>query len=308
MYYIRHFYIYPYDNNLKSILENEYGIPCEVLKDPFTDKETSFVFDVSDLHPRIDDLNKVLPEDTLHKLPDEQGGNGCAQERVLVSYHPQYSEDERRRAKWLCARNITSKIVPVNCETVDGHECFIKKSKLGYPIGRHELQNEPYVIKSSVKWGRSAFVSAQYHTERLFCNDTIRTLLNAQGITGVHYLPVIKKTTKQPMNDIYQLSFTHTIPDGAVIGIARMEDYVCDQCGMHMLRWGDGRSHFGLRNGILDENIDLWQTQPMFLGSAPTEAVRGSRQLIISQRLYRVLKDNKLDRGFAFTPLDMVDV
>ena len=31
----------------------------------------------------------------------------------------------------------------------------------------------------------------------------------------------------QPMDDIHQLVFTHTIPDGVVVAISGMEDYVC---------------------------------------------------------------------------------
>ena len=169
------------------------------------------------------------------------------------------------------------------------------------------VQNEPYVIRSPIKWGRSAFVSAYCHGERLFCNDATRAIFEKQNVTGVRFAHVLKKSTGQPMSDIYQLDFTHTISDGTVVAIERMEDYVCQKCGMHMLRFWDGRSRYGLRSGVLDENIDFWQTQPMFLGRPSTEAVRGQRRLIISQRLYRFLVENKLTRGFAFTPLDIVD-
>lgn len=312
MYYIRRFSVRPYDAALASTLENDYGIPCKVLTHPETEQKTFFVFEVSDLHPQIEELNKILPESTSDEEYAAQWEHyyktgEVITNQVVVSHLPQYSEDERRNAKWLEASNVNSKLMPVNCESIDGHMCFVKLSKLGEPLGRHEVQNEPYVIKSPIKWGRSAFVSAYCHGERLFCNDAIRAILEKQNVTGVWFAHVLKKSTGQPMDDIYQLDFTHTIPDGAVVSIERMEDYVCQQCGMHMLRSEDGRSRYGLRSGVLDENIDFWQTQPMFLGRPSTEAIRGQRRLIISQKLYRLLVENKLNRGFAFTPLDIVD-
>lgn len=313
MYYIRQFYIAPYDAKLKDILENDYHIPCDIHTHAVTGEELAFIFWVSDLHPQIEELNRILPAETTaeesaakeaHYAKTKEWIKGC----VLVSHFAQYSEEERRSAKWLYARNVTAKVIPVNCETVDGHQCFVKLSKMGHPLGRHEIQNEPYVIRSPIKWGRSAFVSAEYHDERLFCSDRVRQILSANHITGIDFQPVLKKSTMQPMDDIHQLVFTHTIPDGVVVSISGMEDYVCDQCGMHMLRWSYEHNFYGLRDGVLDEDIDFWITQPMFLGAAPTDAVRAQQHLIISQKAYRFLIENKLDRGFDFTPLDTVDM
>jgi hypothetical protein len=302
MYYIRRFWVYPYNDKLKKVLESEYNIACTVFKDYETEKEKSFVFDVSDLHPKIEELNKLLPPET----PYEELGKDLGSDSILVSICPNkhFAESEFLSAKWLLARNSTSKVIPANCETIDRCECFVGLNKIGIPYGRHMVQNEPYVIKSPIKWGRSAFVSAMYHEERLFCNSSIRAILTAEQITGIEFDPVYKKATMKPMEDIYQLKYTHTVPDGAIVSFVGMEGYVCDQCGMHMLRQSMEKNSFALKHDFIDESIDIWETQSMFLGEKSMPPVDGHRELIISQKFYRFLKENKFDRGFHFEPLE----
>jgi len=302
MYYTYQYWVWPYDDKLKTILESEYNIACTVLRDHETGKGKSFVFDVSDLHPRIDELKKVLPPAT----PYEELGKPLETYSILVWVSPdkQFVESDFQNAKWILARNSTSKVIPVNCETIDRCECFVGLNRIGTPYGRHWVQDEPYVIRSPIKWGRSAFVSAEYHEERLFCNDSIRAILTSKQITGIEFAPVFKKATMKPMEDIYQLKYTHTVPDGAIVSLFGMEDYICDQCGMHMLSQCIGKKCFSLKHDFMDESIDLWETQPMFLGEKSYPPVNGRSKLIISQKFYRFLLENKFDRGFHFEPLE----
>ena len=301
MYYIRHFWIHPYDDKLKTTLENEYNITCTVFTEFQTEKPKSFVFKVSDLHPKIEELNKLLPQKNLHEDFDKP----IEPDTVIVDVIPyeQYTIEELESAKWLLARNSTSKVIPFNCETIDRCECFVGLNKIGDPDGRHEVQNEPYVIRSPIKWGRSAFVSAMYHEERLFCNDSIRAILTAQQITGIEFDPVYKKATMKPMEDIYQLKYTHTVPDGAIVSFSGLKEYICEQCGMHMLLQSmEEKSSFALRHNFIDESIDLWETLPMF--TSAKYRTHAHKKLIISQKFYRFLRENKFDRGFHFDPLE----
>ena len=308
MHYLRHYYIFPYDEALSTTLQNEYSVSVEARVNAATGAVNAMTFDISDLHPQIARLNVILPAATSLQLKERFAHDQVTPENlVMITYIPQYTKEECANAKWLYARNTSSKILPVNCESIDTQRCHVKLSKIGMPLGRHEVQTEHYVIKSPIRWGRSAFVSAYAHEERLFCNRATRKILSSSKLNGIQFLPVMKKATGQPMDDVYQIGIQHMVPDGAIGAISGMEDFVCDQCGMHMLRWGDGRSRFGLLNNSLDERIDLWQTQPMYLGPAPTEALGAQRCLIISQRMYRVLTENKLDRGFVFAPLELID-
>ena len=302
MYYVRHFYIAPYDSNLRTVLESEYSVVCSCTINPETGKENALVFDVSDLHPKIEELNKLLPPETPHEeLGKVRNLNSIS---VSVIHYRHYVESEFLSARWLLARNSTSKVIPVNCEKIDRCECFVGLNRIGTPYGRHRVQNEPYVIRSPIKWGRSAFVSAMYHEERLFCNNSIRAILTAEQITGINFAPVYKKATMKPMEDIYQLEYTHTVPDGAIVSFSGWKDYICEQCGMHMLRRGVGKNSFALMHNFIDESIDLLETPPMFLGPEHVPAIDGHKELIISQKFYRFLRENKFDRGFHFEPLE----
>ena len=312
MYYIRHYIITPCNDDLKSLLETEYSIPVEVAQKELTRLSSRMIFDISEQHPRFQELECILPSETtteqleqqfLHVQETGEVVDNC----VTIVYQENYSQEEFNNAKWLTARNITGKVLPANCKTIDTYQCFVKHSKLDRPLGYHEIQNEPYILKAPIKWGRSAFVSAYCHEERLFCNDSVRSMLIAQGIVGIGFHSVLRKSTGQPMDDISQIIPAHTVPDGAMVAISGMAEFVCDQCGMHMLKHTNGRGCFGLLDSILDEKIDIWQTQPMFFGRSHTVCHSASSRLIISQRMYRFLVENKLDRGFVFAPLEMIE-
>jgi hypothetical protein len=270
------------------------------------------IFDISEQYPRFQEIERILPPETTTEQLDQQfqhyqeTGEVIA-DCVTITYQENYRKEELINAKWLTARNISGKVFPVNCETIDTYQCFVKYSKLGRPLGYHEIQNEPYILKAPIKWGRGAFVSAYSHEERLFCNDSVRSMLTAHGMVGLEFCPVMRKSTGQPMDGISQINPMHTVPDGAMVAISGMDEFVCDQCGMHMLKHTDGHGRFGLLDGILDETIDIWQTQPMFFGRSHTACHSASRRLVVSQRMYRFLTENKLDRGFVFSPLEMIE-
>ena len=312
MYYIRHYIITPCNDELKSLLETKYSIPVEVMQKELTRLSSRMIFDISEQHPHFRELECILPPETtteqlnqqfLHYQETGEVIDNC----ISIIYQENYTKEEFKNAKWLTARNITGKVFPANCETIDTYQCFVKYSKLGRPVGCHEIQNEPYILKTPIKWGRSAFVSAYCHEERLFCNDSVRSMLITQGIAGIEFCSVLRKSTAQPMDGISQIIPAYTVPDGAIVGISGMTEVVCDQCGLHMLQYTNGRGRFGLLDGMLDEKIDIWQTQPMFLGRGSTACHSASRRLIISQRMYRFLIENKLDRGFVFAPLEMIE-
>ena len=302
MYYIRHYIVFPpYDASLHRTLEETYSIRVNVICHP--NQEKSLVFDVPENHPGINELERILPPtDTVCDL----NYTDKVSKYVAIIYFARYSQTELLSAKWLSIRNTTCKIYPENGLSVNTCSCCITRSIIGQPVGRHVTQAEPYVIKSPIKWGRFSFVSAYCHEERLFCNTKARAVLEARGLTGIEFIPVLKKSTGMPIDDVFQLGAKYTIPDLAIAPIYNMKEFICEDCGMHMLQRSPGKSSFGLRDTLLDPNVDFWQTEPMFLGSPKLPAYGARRGTIISQRMYRALVETKLDRGFVFSPLELV--
>ena len=293
MFYTREYTIHKFDEKLKAILEEKYRLPVQVTTHMLTGEPIRLSFEISEQNPQAEELAKLFP------LDDDSWG--------FVLYEAHYSIDEMRSAKWLYVINTTGKVEAVNGKTLYTHQCFVKTDRWGKPVGRHEVQNEPYVLKAPIKWGRSAFVSDFFNQSRLFCNDTVRNILYAENISGLQFLPVIKKATGQPFGDIFQLGFTHTVPDGALVPLSHIKESICEQCGMHMLQYLDQKARFGVTAGSLDETIDCWQTLPMFFGPG-SKGLRGFEQLIVSQKMYRLLTEKKMDRGFVFKPLEIVEL
>ena len=302
MFYIRHYAIYPYDQQLHRILEEQYSIQVDVCHNPLTKVIDSFVFDIAENHPRFDEIECILPTEYI---PLILSSDQIVQRYVIILYSPQYSLEELRSAKWLEARNTTAKVTAINGETLNTYRCSLGKTKIGSPIGRHRDQIELYSLNSPIKWGRSFFVSCYANQERLFCNTLARTILEKNNITGIDFSPVLKKSTSQPLDNIFQVRPQNTMPVSAIIPIHDMQRLVCDQCGMPMLRWTSGKCTYGIREGFLDENIDCWQTDAMFVSPSNSTLADATRRLIISQHMYRTLVDNKLDRGFVFLPLEL---
>ena len=109
------------------------------------------------------------------------------------------------------------------------------------------------------------------------------------------------------MDDIHQLINTFTVPNGGIVGLDYTTDYVCPECGMEMLCWSDQRFKFGIRAGSIPEGLDFCRTLPLFLGVDPDKTYGAHALTLISQKMYRVLKDNMLDRSLWFEPVDIIE-
>ena len=109
------------------------------------------------------------------------------------------------------------------------------------------------------------------------------------------------------MDDIHQLINTFTVPNGGIVGLDYTTDYVCSECGMNMLCWSDQRFKFGIRSGSIPEGLDFCRTLPLFLGSEPDKTYGAHALTLISQKMYRTLKDNMLDRSLWFEPVDIIE-
>lgn len=300
MYYIRHYSIDPMDTELKRILDEQYHISCSVFLDRV------MIFDVPENHPQIEELDKILPLSTPDELLQELlRSKKYDNPTVSISYHPQYLEEECLTAKWLSVRSIFDKVDPVNCETINTCQCYVCTNKWGIPMGRHTIQAEPYVIKKDIKWRRHCFASPTINMFRLFCNDTAKTVLTAEGMTGIQFESVFKKSTGLPAEDIYQLKAVYTIANGGIVPLANMEMFVCEQCRMKML-YSHMRGRYGIIPGSVSDAVDFYETLPMFLGPVAGEELSATSQYIISQRMHQVLQKNKMDRGLVFVPLDEV--
>lgn len=286
---------------LKKLLEQKYNIKTQDSLNFDGNGLFSIAFDVEETHPQFAEIIKMISQDTWDDgdLPIESNG--------VKLHFPVYSEEEYLTAKWLAVRSSFSKVIPENADHLCIKSCIFGKDKHGYLRARHKSEVGEYIIKSPVKWRRNHFASSSTGEQRLFCDDSARNILEQSHISGIEFRPVIRKSTKQPMEDIYQLVNTYTIPDHGIVGLDYTTEYVCPQCGMHMLCWSDDRFRFGIRAGSIPEGQDFCCTLPLFIGREPDKTYGAISLTLISQKMYRVLKDNMLDRSLWFEPIDIIE-
>lgn len=310
MYYNRHYIItFCRDKKLLQLLENEFGIPCI-----FHDHVARVIFDIPENHPRMDELEQLLPKETPLKISNftkEQISKWLLtplnknEVQVSISYSAVYSEEDRRTAPWLDVRSVSGKVKSPDGFRY-GRQCILP----GRPPHRdavHRAQDRPFEIAPPVKWGRNSIACSEWCDRMLFCNKCAKRILTAENLNGLQFDPVHSEKTKSLVPDVFQISSSFTSPDDSFVGISHIENHVCEFCGMKMLIPQNERARYAIREGKLDQSVDIYKTLPLFLPRCgDMEPVHGTSHIIISQRFYRVLADNQMDHALEFTPLNEV--
>ena len=299
MHYNRHYIIYLFDKqNIDRILADEYKINVAVEFSPYTNLY-DMVFDIPENHPQFDELEKLLSPENL---PCDKV-MGKYKESRMILYSAIYSEKERLSAEWL---EIASSFMRVQefSESYRG-ECFKLEHTDGFKEYYHSIFEGPFVA-SGIKWRQKFFASTETDQELLFCSEDAKNILTQNNIVGIEYDPVFKKSGEQ-REDIYRIGSKHIIPEEAIVGLENTINLNCPVCGMKMITLEEC-SRYGIKGGILDKNIDFYNTMPMIAHSIASgiRDLRGDVKTIISQRLYRIIKENKMDRALIFTPLETV--
>lgn len=300
MYYCWQISIYSsYCPEIKEWLEKKYHLSCTPGYN-MNDQLSSIHFDLEEAHPNFQEIHDSLPWHWKGRHPLEY------KDHIFVLYFPVYSEEDYRSAKWLSVRCSFSKvrINPRNFDENLEYRCPIQVN--GVETGMHFVAKQPYRSYSSVKWNRHFIASAENSEHILFCNDLLRDIMISHDIKGAEFLPVYYKKSEQLMEDLYLLSATYTVPNGAIVGIKNFKSIECKQCGMKMLTMTDQRWKYGILENSIPDDLDICRTLPLFLGR---DSDRNSgAEIFISQRFFRLLRGNKMDKSLWFTPLDMVTV
>lgn len=303
MYYVRHYCIHRYQNRgLEKILEEKYRIKCDLTFYPQSGWYT-LIFDVPENHPQMAELEALLPEET----PTGEDLDSDEESTFILCW-AEYSEADRMNAEWLEVLSTFMNVIPVE-ELIDGEEkrnyketCFLRFSEREhYPIYAHSVLMDPCVVSRPVKWRNKYFCSMDTDQSVLFCSEEARRILTENHVTGIEFQPVIKKSTRAPREDLYRLQSSYTISDKALLPLNNMESSLCPVCGQQRLRSLGQKSRYGVWKDSIDKNIDFCTTPPMFHFES------GYNVFLISQRLYRILKENKMTRSLIFTPLETVD-
>ena len=162
-------------------------------------------------------------------------------------------------------------------------------------------QVQPFRIKKVPKWGKRYFGELNWIGDELFLNDTAKEVLEKSGLTGIRFLEVQNKKGAEAFPDIHQLQIPYLLEQG----MPEDQGYIqkandCPACGR--------RKYVTSGVGMLRLPANIFRNAPDFVKTAEYfgDGLYSTRTLILSQQAYRVITENKLDRGLVFEPIELV--
>ena len=212
-----------------------------------------------------------------------------------------FSKEELQEAQWMRVRSIwrTGYPQPEDCykyETItytrDHYCCHCG-------VGLEQI--DAFRIKRVPSWGRRHFFSLYWIEDEFFVSDLAKNAMQDAGITGITFRDVKNASGKQIYTGIQQLSIPTVLEEGLVESDTFIRSIrVCPECGTKKYLL-NGSNKMIFRKEIFEKAPDVVKTAEFF-GGMPKAA---GRRILISQRTYRAIVDNHLDRSLLFYPIEL---
>lgn len=280
---------------LSQMLEENFGVQCRTVSGSKLGRRDLYSVDIEETHPSFDEIYLILSE-------SKSSYNRSLEFGPLI-YYPEYTTEEYLSAEWLDLRSSFAKVFPVNQAVLMKHDCVYSVDRRGNPKAMHKRESGSYIVRSAVKWGRNHFASSTTGEGWLCCDDKAQQVIQSYGFRGIDFQPVLKSSTMEPMANIHQLVVDTTVSNKGVIGKSQFENRTCEMCGMNVLVALDTRFRFSLLTEFIPQEVDAFRTPPMFTCLGTKGDCRS--KLLISQRMYRAIKDHMLDRNIWVEPIDI---
>lgn len=161
-------------------------------------------------------------------------------------------------------------------------------------------QVKPFRIKKVPKWGKRFLGELNWIGDELFLNNAAKELLADNKLTGIAFLNVENKKGTEKLSDINQLYIQYVLEPG----MEEKQKYIrqrsiCPTCG-RMKYVPSGVGSLQLPDRLFRNAPDFAKTQEYF-----GDGSYAARAIIVSQRAYRVITENKMDRGLVFEPVNL---
>lgn len=263
---------------------------------------STIVFTIPDVNTTAQYKTILSFLDSLPTRTIQMGDRTDTLAAYSVRYEREFSEEDRLAAPYL---GVTSSFIcmsSINEETIMERRCLVDQiprctgSKHLVDLYRHFVQVEaPVTNKKRIPWREDrCFGMAAPVQHSLICNDRAKNVIEASGLRGAEFRPVLKKQDMSPLVDAWQLWPTEL--DDFLVAGEGMYTFRCEKCGAVMLGAKDPNSihEFLIDARKMPSELDFFQSKPVFYGMQIP---------IISQRAYRVLKEANMLRAMIVTPL-----
>lgn len=213
-----------------------------------------------------------------------------------------FSNEELSSAKWLTLRSKWHNGYP-QPENNNNYRKGITytNEKHCKKCGTGLIQIDSFRLMKQPKWGSRCFFMLNWISDELFVSNSTRNILENSDITGLDYREVKNKKGDTVLDDVWQLNIPYILKKGIIPQEPRIDNVnICPECGIP--------KYHPTGIGMLTYQKDIFEGAPDFV---KTFEVFGwgcdaPQKIIVSQKVYRFLTNNKMDRGLVFEPIELV--
>lgn len=221
--------------------------------------------------------------------------------KELVTDLPEtiFSTEELNRAEWLTMRSCWHYSYP---QPEDRYKDVTYDSGYCQKCGCGLVQKDAFRIKKAPNWGRRHVFQLNWVFDELFLSNTARGIFESADISGISFREVKNKSGEEIVSDVHQLVISHILPAGIVTKGKRSIDdvYDCSSCKTKKYH-PTGIGMLAFDRYIFDNAPDIVKTGEEFGWGCGADRI-----IIVNQKVYQIIKQNKMDRSLVFEPIELV--
>lgn len=248
----------------------------------FTDIGTFCVIDISEEHSNWGDIEELV-----------------IKEQAPCISETKYSKQELSEAKWLTVRSKWLYDYP---QPEDSYKnVTYSQGKYCRECGIGLIQNGCFRFKKTPKWSKRNFCMTNWVFDELFVSERAKAILECQNFKGITFGNVKSKNGSKNLDDIYQVVISNVLKSGILDSSTGIkQECVCNHCGRTKFQ-PSGRGPIVLKKEAFVDDWDFVKTMEYFGAGASA-----SRRILVSEKVYRFIVENKLDSSLVFEPVLLV--
>ena len=212
---------------------------------------------------------------------------------------PRYTKAEMNNASWFAVRSKWRWEYPMPDSDGSYKQVVYNTDSHCEECGTGLIQKDLFRLRKSPNWGTKHFLMLNWVEDELFVSEKAKNILSGSELKGFEFLEVLRYKKDTVLDGIFQLKVLNTLMPGFI----PVEKYIkkhllCECCDSS--KWILSGKGCAFDKQIFPEDIDIAKSYEGF-GFGHT----APKMIFVSQKFYRLIIDNKLDKNLEFIPIDL---
>lgn len=250
---------------------------------PYEDVYGTGVFDILESNPHWEKIASLLQT--------------C---KPLCICNTIYTQEELDKAQWLIMRSVWHFGYP-QPEDGEGYEAITYSAdNFCTACCSGLVQKDAFRMRKVPKWGKRHFMMLNWIGDEIFVDDIAKALLSRSGLTGFCIRDVYDKKGVEPLAGISQIYIQNFLPYGLMTNTRSIRKITqCTRCGITKCL-PSGMGSLSFKKEIFENAPDIVKSNEKF-GAEHSSY----NKIIVSQRFYRFIMENRLGGALEFAPIDL---